>query len=37
MLAALPILMGIQFILAFIGYDIYSTPQKPQSDSRKIK
>lgn len=30
MLAALPILMGLQFILAFIGYDINSVPKRPR-------
>ena len=30
MLAALPILMGVQFILAFIGYDISSVPRRPR-------
>lgn len=29
MLAALPIIMGIQFLLAFIGYDIASVPRIP--------
>jgi len=29
MLAALQVLLGIQFLLAFIGYDIASTPGKP--------
>lgn len=29
MLAALPILMGLQLILAFLGYDIASVPRKP--------
>ena len=29
MLAALPILMGVQLILAFIGYDINSVPRRP--------
>jgi dolichol-phosphate mannosyltransferase len=29
MLAALPILMGVQFILAFLGYDIANTPRRP--------
>lgn len=29
MLAALPILMGVQFILAFLGYDIASVPRRP--------
>jgi glycosyltransferase involved in cell wall biosynthesis len=30
MLAALPILMGLQFILAFVGYDINSIPRRPR-------
>lgn len=30
MLAALPILMGMQFLLAFVGYDIASTPTRPR-------
>jgi dolichol-phosphate mannosyltransferase len=29
MLAALPIIMGVQFLLAFIGYDIASVPKRP--------
>lgn len=29
MLAALPVLMGVQFLLAFAGYDIASTPSRP--------
>lgn len=29
MLAALPLLVGIQFILAFIGHDILSVPKRP--------
>jgi glycosyltransferase involved in cell wall biosynthesis len=29
MLAALPIIMGMQFLLAFIGYDIASVPKRP--------
>ncbi|WP_253306284.1 glycosyltransferase family 2 protein [unidentified bacterial endosymbiont] len=29
MLAALPMILGLQFILAFIGYDIASVPKKP--------
>jgi dolichol-phosphate mannosyltransferase len=29
MLSALPILMGIQFLLAFLGYDIASVPTRP--------
>lgn len=41
MLAALPVLMGTQLILAFVGYDIASTPRKCIHDritsSRTIK
>ncbi|WML89824.1 glycosyltransferase [Thiothrix lacustris] len=33
MLAALPILMGIQFVLAFLGHDIASVPTRPISRS----
>jgi glycosyltransferase involved in cell wall biosynthesis len=29
MLAAMPIILGVQLILAFIGYDISSTPKRP--------
>lgn len=29
MLAALPILVGLQFVLAFLGYDIASVPRRP--------
>jgi hypothetical protein len=29
MLAALPLLMGLQLLLAFIGYDIASVPKRP--------
>lgn len=29
MLSALPVIIGIQFILAFLGYDIASTPKRP--------
>lgn len=29
MLAALPVILGVQFILAFIGYDISSVPKRP--------
>lgn len=36
MLAAMPILMGIQLILAFIGYDIFSTPKKTQYNSMRF-
>lgn len=30
MLAALPILMGVQILLAFLGYDIASVPRRPR-------
>jgi glycosyltransferase involved in cell wall biosynthesis len=30
MLAALPVLMGLQFVLAFLGYDIASVPRRPR-------
>jgi len=30
MLAAMPMIMGVQFILAFLGYDISSVPNKPR-------
>ena len=33
MLAALPILMGMQFILAFIGADIASVPRRPRQQA----
>jgi hypothetical protein len=29
MLAALPVLLGIQFLLAFLGYDIANVPKRP--------
>lgn len=29
MLAALPVLVGLQFVLAFLGYDIASVPRRP--------
>jgi len=29
MLAALPVILGLQFILAFLGYDIRSVPRRP--------
>ena len=29
MLAALPIFLGLQFLLAFLGYDIASVPRRP--------
>jgi dolichol-phosphate mannosyltransferase len=30
MLAALPILVGLQFVMAFLGYDIASVPRRPR-------
>lgn len=30
MLAALPILMGLQFVMAFLGYDIAQVPRRPR-------
>jgi dolichol-phosphate mannosyltransferase len=35
MLAALPILMGIQLILAFLGYDIANVPRRPFHKRRR--
>jgi len=35
MLAAMPVLVGIQLILSFIGYDIASVPRKPLHRKRK--
>jgi glycosyltransferase involved in cell wall biosynthesis len=35
MLAALPILMGLQLILAFVGYDINSIPKRPRHRYKK--
>jgi dolichol-phosphate mannosyltransferase len=29
MLAALPLLLGIQFLLAFLGFDIANVPKRP--------
>lgn len=37
MLAALPILMGIQFILAFLGADIASVPRRPRQLEFNLK
>lgn len=37
MLAALPILMGLQLILAFIGYDIASVPKRPRNQKLRIR
>jgi dolichol-phosphate mannosyltransferase len=34
MLAAMPMLMGLQFVLAFIGYDISCVPKKPRHRKR---
>ena len=31
MLAALPVMLGLQFLLAFFGYDIASVPRRPRS------
>jgi len=36
MLSALPILLGFQFILAFLGYDISNVPRRPRHKSRQI-
>ena len=36
MLAALPVLMGVQLILAFLAYDIASVPRRPFHKLRKI-
>ena len=36
MLAAMPILMGLQLILAFVGYDIASVPSRPRHRSIKL-
>jgi dolichol-phosphate mannosyltransferase len=33
MLAALPIIIGLQFILAFLGYDIAQVPRRPRNRS----
>ena len=34
MLSALPILMGLQFVLAFLGYDIASVPRRPRHTAK---
>lgn len=34
MLAALPIFMGLQFVLAFLGYDISSVPRRPRHTAK---
>jgi len=36
MLAAMPLLVGIQFILQFVGYDIASVPKRPLHKSSKF-
>jgi dolichol-phosphate mannosyltransferase len=36
MLAALPVLMGVQLILAFLAYDIASVPRRPFHKMRRI-
>lgn len=37
MLAALPILMGLQLVMAFIGYDIASVPTKPRHGMFRLR
>lgn len=37
MLAALPILMGMQLILAFLGYDIGSVPRRSRHKALRAK
>ncbi|MFL6608241.1 MAG: glycosyltransferase family 2 protein, partial [Pseudomonas sp.] len=34
MLSALPMLMGLQLIMAFLGYDIASVPSRPRHSRR---
>lgn len=36
MLAALPVLTGLQFVMAFIGYDISAVPRRPRHRYRKM-
>lgn len=36
MLSALPVLMGLQLILAFLSYDISSVPRQPRHRKRKL-
>jgi glycosyltransferase involved in cell wall biosynthesis len=36
MFAALPIIVGIQFLIAFISHDILSTPQRPFHKTKKL-
>jgi hypothetical protein len=35
MLSALPMLMGLQLIMAFLGYDIASVPNRPRHSRRR--
>ncbi len=37
MLAALPILMGLQLVLAFLGYDIASVPRRPRHRNLRVR
>ncbi|MBV5342883.1 glycosyltransferase family 2 protein, partial [bacterium] len=37
MLAAMPVLMGSQLVLAFFGYDIASVPRQPRYNSIRFK
>lgn len=37
MLAALPILMGLQLILAFVGFDIASVPRRPRHKKPRVQ
>ena len=37
MILAMPIIIGIQFILAFIGYDISSVPKRPFHLQKKVR
>ena len=37
MVAALPILMGLQFVLAFLGHDIAAVPRRPRHVERSIR
>lgn len=37
MLAALPILMGLQLVLAFLGYDIASVPRRPRHKGFRVR
>ena len=37
MLAALPLLMGLQLLLAFVGFDMNAVPQKPLNQRKNIQ